>query len=194
MAWVFPVCGTIFLLFRLWLCEWHLRDLLKGKRAHTSRFCSYYLAIAMILNIEPNVFTLISVVSAPAMVMASLAFDVPFLFFNEGRRDIPKKSWQIIERLTMHLPIILFGVYYYTHALLLDYFQMFTISKLVVAIIITCGPMFLFDPRITKKEDWPRGLFIVGGAIIDVIGNIWFYISLAKRYNYFEFIGIDGLF
>lgn len=183
--WVLPLFGVVFLIFRFWLCEVYLRDILGVDRGHTSRFCSYYLALAMIFNFEPNVFTLISVVSAPAMVLASFAFDVPFLFFNEGRQQIPKKTGQIIERLTMHIPIILFGVYYYGFSKVswLDYFALFTLDKLVIAILLTCLPMFVFDPRVTKRKDWPRGLFIVGGAILDIVGNIIFFFVSASKYE-----------
>ena len=127
------------------------------------------------------------------MIIAVFAFDVPFLFFNEGRRKIPKKFWQIIERLTMHIPLIIFGVYYYfvyqPEAIL--YFQLFTLDKFITALLLVCIPMFLFDPRITKKEDWPRGLFIVGGALIDVVGNILFFLWLADQRKFFDTHGFE---
>ena len=188
--WVFPLLGIIFLLVRLWLSEVYLRDILKNKRYHTSRLCAYYLGIAMLSNFQNNVFTLISVVSAPAMVLALILFDFPFLFLNEGREDIPKKFWQIIERLTVHLPLIVFGILFYRFASALSYLELFTIPKFIVALILTCIPMFLFDPRVVKKEDWPRGPIIVIGALTDVIGNLCFFYYLATDRGYFELVGL----
>jgi hypothetical protein len=185
----FPIVGTIFLLFRLWLCEIKLHEVLGNKRGHTSRFISYYFGLAMILNFSVNVFTLISVISAPAMIFAVLYFDISF-FLNEGREDIPLKFWQIVERLTLHIPLIVFGIFYYAYSPALEYFQLFTIPKFGVALLLAGIPMFGFDPRISKKADWPRGPFILGGAILDIIGNIWFFLNLAQTRGYFEELGI----
>jgi len=178
---IFPICGILFLLFRFWLCEGYLRDILKNKRGHTSRFISYYFGIAMLLNFDVNVFTLISVFSTGAMIFALVAFDVPFIFFNDAQQKIPKKVWQIIERLTMHIPPIIFGVYYYLFSPTshVDYFLLFTIPQFVFALLFTGIPMFVIDPRVVKKEDWPRGPAIVIALLLSIIGNIvvFFWLS-----------------
>ncbi|WP_457558166.1 hypothetical protein [Candidatus Harpocratesius sp.] len=180
------IAGALGFLFRFWLCEFKLDKDLNQKRGHTSRFINYYFLIAMITGFDNNLFTLITVVSAPAMVMAFLFFDLPF-YFQDCRYSMTNKGWLILERLTVHPPVFLYTVYFYATQSRLFYFQLFTFHNLILAIVLVLIPLFAFDPRVTKKEDWPRGLFMVIGAIIDIIGNIWFYSNLALESHYPRF-------
>ena len=189
------LCGAICVIFRIWVTEVKLRGELGNKRGHTSRFISLYFFIAMLLNFENNVFTMISVIGAPAMLMAFFAFDVPY-YIKDAPLIQEKKFWLILERLTMHPPSIIYAVYFYRHVTGLFYLKLFTLPNFFGALILVVGPLFLFDPRVTKKEDWPRGPACIIGALLDIIGNLWFFFFFAKKTGYLEYLqqlGLDGL-
>ena len=185
MVFLVSIFGVVAFLFRFWLAEIKLHDILGTKRRHLSRLCSYYFLLAMIWGFESSVFLLITVFSAPAMLISFFIFDVPFLI-----KDIPKltenRGWQIIERLTVHIPIVLYAVYFYFTAGRLKYFEMLTILTFSFGIALTAVPMILFDPRIRKREDWPRGPILLGGMVVDILGNLWFYIDLVVDSNYVD--------
>ncbi|MHA1612572.1 MAG: hypothetical protein ACTSVZ_09015 [Promethearchaeota archaeon] len=196
MGLILQIAGAMALVFRLWLCEFKLKKDLGGKRGHTSRFINYYFLIAMCLDFQNNLMTLLTIVTAPAMVMAFLFFDIPF-YIQDCRRPMENKGWLIIERLTLHPPVFLYAVYFYAFQTRLFYFELFTIPNLIFSMFLVVIPMFFLDPRVTKKEDWPRGLFIVIGSVVDIIGNVWFYSDLALESNYprfFDRIDLSGLF
>ncbi|MHA1520896.1 MAG: hypothetical protein ACTSRK_12000 [Promethearchaeota archaeon] len=196
MGLILQIAGAMALLFRLWLCEFKLKKDLGGKRSHTSRFINYYFLIAMCLDFQNNLMTLLTILTAPAMVMAFLFFDIPF-YIQDCRRPMENKGWLIIERLTLHPPVFLYAVYFYAFQTRLFYFELFTIPNLIFSMFLVVIPMFFLDPRVTKKEDWPRGLFIVIGSVVDIIGNVWFYSDLALESNYprfFDGIDLGGLF
>ncbi len=191
MGVILQIAGALAFLFRLWLCEFKLKKDLGGKRGHTSRFINYYFLLAMFLDFGNNLLTLITIITAPAMVMAFIFFDIPF-YVQDCRHPIENKGWLIVERITLHPPVFLYTVYFYAIQTRLFYFDLFTIPNFVIAMILVLVPLFLFDPRVTKKEDWPRGLFMVLGSIVNIIGNLWFYSDLAIETNYPRFFdGID---
>ncbi len=181
------ILGICFLVTRVVLGEFILREELGSKRTHASRFISYYLCCAMILEFQQDVFTLISVISVPIMLMAFLFFDIPF-YFKDCSKLMPKKGWQILERLTLHPPSILFGIYFYfSHRMYwIFYFQLFTISNFLCGCLLGLVPLFLFDPRILVKEEYPRGVIILIGTIVNIIGNIIFFILNANTRGFFE--------
>lgn len=187
----FQIGGALGFLFRFWLCEFKLNEDLGPKRGHTSRYITYYFLIAMVLDFQNNLLTLITIVSAPAMVMAFLFFDLPF-YFQDCTKPMQNKGWLIIERLTLHPPVFLYTIYFYATQNRLFFFELYNFSNFIIAMILVLIPLFLFDPRIVKKEDWPRGLFMVIGSIIDILGNLWFYSNLAINSDYPRFF--DGLF
>jgi hypothetical protein len=185
MAFLLSFFGVVALLFRVWLTEVKLRDILGTKRFHLSRFCSYFFLLAMIWSFQNSVFLLITIYSAPAMLISFFIFDVPFLI-----RDVPRlthnRGWQIIERLTVHIPIVIYGVYYYSTAPLLKYFQLLTIVNFCLGIAFTAIPLIVLDPRISKREDWPRGPALLIGMVLAIIGNLGFYYYKAVTVNYVD--------
>lgn len=193
MGLIIQIIGAVGFLFRFWLVELKLDQDLNHKRGHTSRFINYYFLIAMITDFGNNLFTLISVVSAPAMVMAFFFFDFPF-YFQDCLKPMKNKWWLIIERLTLHPPVFIYAIYFYATQKLLFFFELYSLVNLVISLVLVLIPMFLFDPRITKREDWPRGLLIVIGGIIDIAGNIIFYSEVAKKWNYPRFFEDWNLF
>ncbi|MHA1886426.1 MAG: hypothetical protein ACTSX0_00210 [Promethearchaeota archaeon] len=187
------IIGAIGFLFRFWLVELKLDQDLNHKRGHTSRFINYYFLIAMITDFGNNLFTLISVVSAPAMVMAFFFFDFPF-YFKDCLHPMKKKGWLILERLTLHPPVFIYAIYFYATQTLKFFFDLYNLSNLVISLVLVLIPLFVIDPRVVKREDWPRGLFMVLGAIIDVAGNLIFYSEVAKKWNYPRFFDSWSIF
>ena len=185
MVFLISFLGFVGLALRIWLTEVKLRDILGTKRFHLSRFCSYFFLLAMIWSFNNSVFLLITIYSAPAMLLSFFIFDIPFLI-----RDVPRltryRGWQIIERLTVHIPIVVYGVYFYFTAPLLTYFQLLTIINFFLGIALTAIPLLVLDPRIRKREDWPRGPALLIGMVLAIIGNVAFYIYKAIQRNFVD--------
>ena len=184
MAFLLSFFGVMALLFRVWLTEVKLRDILGTKRRHLSRFCNYFFLLAMILSFQNSVFLLITVFSAPAMLISFFIFDVPFLK-HDVPRFTPYRGWLIIERLTVHIPIAIYGFYFYLTFDLIKYFQMLTIVNFGFGIAFTATALLMFDPRIRKREDWPRGPTLLA-MVASIIGNLVYCIALAVDANYVD--------
>ena len=192
MGYILQIIGAILVFFRLWIVFIKLDNELGDKKGHVSRFIALYFLIAMMLDFQNNVFTLISVLTAPAMLIAFFAFDVSY-YSKDVSELKEKKFWLILERITLHPPVVFYVVYFYFTSSGIFYLELFTVSKIVAGIIICVGPIFTFDPRVIKKDEWPRGPAIIIGAILVLIGNFTFYYYFAVKTQYFEIIDLKSL-
>ncbi len=179
------VIGIIGLIFRIWTSEFRLKEYLGEKRGHTSRFITYYFFISMILDLQFNVFLLISLLSSPAMVMSFFIFDIPY-FKNDFQNEARKDRWIIfLERLTLHLPSSIFALYYYgfSNSPVGFFVLMFTLLNFIIGLLAVLLPMFIFDPRVKYKKEWPRGPIVVTGFCLSVVGSVVFYYLLLLKHN-----------
>jgi hypothetical protein len=174
MAYWFPIFGSIFLIFRIWLCEVKLVKPLDYRRHYVSRFLTYFYAIAMILSFE-NAFMNISVAgSLPAMVIIFLTFDFRYIRDHTGKRveeEIPLRFWLLVERWTLHPPLIITGIYWYVIGLkTIVLYPVPSIGYTLLAIALPIVTFLTIDPRWTKKTEAPLGYIMLLIAILSGAG------------------------
>lgn len=175
-SWILPFFGVIYLIFRIWITEFRLKDALGGRRRFFSRVLGYYLGIALILNFWSIALNLVLIISLPSMVIIFFTFDLAF-FINYKKEKAVKAFdsttgfWLIVERLTLHLQIILVGIW-----MLVSDVRKFAGPQhgpwvLFVSDALIFIPLLLWDERIGKKVDWPLGLIILILMILISIGT-----------------------
>jgi hypothetical protein len=171
VQYLFPFLGAIGFIFRWWLVQYKLKDELAIDRGHLSRVLVYVLCLALLLDFAANVFSLIVVTALPTMVMAFLWFDIPFYRHTIMIDPLYQKNkvWAIVERLTLHPPMIIAGVYLYVLDITKIFPGGFPIEVLASGVIIIYGAYLLFDPRITKKQSHPAGYIILLAAILETV-------------------------
>jgi hypothetical protein len=185
--------GLSFLLFRIWIVNFKLREELGKKQYHISRILIHYFCIALITGFSSNLFTLICVVSMPTMITAFIWFDVPyFRTFNADKSSSAIKNWILVERLTLHLPIIIFSVLFYTFNKRSFFYTLFTIPNIIIAILICFGPFILIDPRIALKDEYPIGKKLLTAAIFETIGIFGFLYLLVVGWWPSSFYNLIG--
>ncbi|MHA1585555.1 MAG: hypothetical protein ACTSWL_09890, partial [Promethearchaeota archaeon] len=119
------------------------------------------------------------VTSFPALIIASL-WD--FQFFRKFHRRTywkKNKGWMLVERITLHPPMILCAIFMYIKGIT-AYVPTIGWIPYLIAVIIVLLPSFLFDERIRKKYDWPSGfnlLLVMFLSMIGVYGYIFFTYS-----------------
>ncbi len=174
--------GIIGLFFRIWVNEIKLKQQLKYERHFTSRFLAEYLFIAMIFSFENDTMNLIVACSYPMMAICIFVFDIPFFVklgqnksvLPEGGEFNPEKVdvWVILERLTLHIPIVIVGSIWYPQGLKVAIFPDLKVVSMIIALVLVFGIFIFVDPRIRKKKDWPDGFWLMIGGILWTIGFI----------------------
>ncbi len=207
--WLCSVLGSIGLVFRYWVTNIKIRDLLQHRIGHLSRFLSYIFFIAMILNFENNIFTLMVIGAFPTMIVAFLSFDLNFynsIFrkdwakrleinetgnFKEKHKTQKMRLWIFLERITMHIPLIILGTYFYIEVGVKEFFMPnLHFITILIAFIFILGSFFVLDPRWIKFEDdgkrneWPAGLYILIGALLEsVFLVLYLFIDFSYLWN-----------
>jgi hypothetical protein len=178
------ILGCVGFLLRLWLTNFRLSTILGDERRFNSRLLTQYGFIALIFNLEVDPLNLVIVGALPMMVIMLFRYDLPFfLKLVQGKSIItphmrpdvvplpPKtKLWLVVERLTLHLPIIFIGGPWYAVGLKSVVFPDLQVVSFVITVLLVFGPFLLLDPRIRKKLDWPEGLWLLMGGIAWSIG------------------------
>jgi uncharacterized membrane-anchored protein len=120
----------------------------------------------MFLEFQSNAFTMLIVVAMPGMLMAIFVFDVPYYAnFNKIEARSQNKGWLLIERFTLHIPLFLYGVFFYATGKKSILRALYTVPNIIIGLLLTMIPFFLMDPRWTKKQDTPRGKWIIFGMV-----------------------------
>jgi len=174
---IFPFIGFIFLIFRAWLAEVKLRDVLKDERQYMSRIYTYYLAAMMIYNFQNMTFNLLIIAVLPYMIVSLVFWDTSFFKELPKRPEYPQwGKWLALERITTHVPLVIVGLIpYFTN---LKWYVLGgmeasdpgVVYGLIFAIILLYLPIITLDVRYTKKTKWKTAKMIVlGGTIISAI-------------------------
>ncbi|MHA1727634.1 MAG: hypothetical protein ACTSWY_02750 [Promethearchaeota archaeon] len=164
----FPIIGAFFLIFRLWICENKLKDILGSRRSYLSRFINYYYFIAMVLNFESDIFNLILVNSLPLLIIGFFINDIPAYYkFGKQYKDLEfsKKCWVLAEGLTLHPPMIITGIIFYVIGLK-TVFSSLNLISIISVLILGIFPLILFDKR------WSNGRAIAKWMLIGGIGTL----------------------
>jgi hypothetical protein len=153
--------GVSFLIFRIWIVEFKLVEELQFRRRYFSRFFSYYTCLALVFGLGFWPFNVMVMVAFPILVVTSM-WDVNF-FRRISSQDYwrTNRRWGIIERGTMHPPVVVVAVY----MILMDARNYIQPPNLVLMAIIIIGlflPFFFLDVRWTKRYKWPQALIVIG--------------------------------
>ncbi|MFW9803097.1 MAG: hypothetical protein ACFFFC_10620, partial [Candidatus Thorarchaeota archaeon] len=150
-----------YLPFRIWLDEFKLKDELLFRRRYFSRFFSYYLGIALLLGLGVYPFNIMVMVAFPILVVTSI-WDINFFRRFKSQTYWKKnRHWGLIERITMHPPVVLVSV-----LMILDgarkYIQAPNLIIMFVTIFTLFIPFFIFDERWRSRYKWPEALIVIG--------------------------------
>jgi hypothetical protein len=153
--------GVLFLIFRIWLAEFKLVDELSFRRHYLSRIVDLHFALAWILNFSNFIFNFIVITCFPVMIVTSL-WDSKF-FVKFKKRSYWKKNhgWLMLERLTLHPPMLICGLYMYITGLTQYFNASYGIFPLLVAVSLVYIPFFLWDERWKARYNWPQGLVML---------------------------------
>lgn len=180
---LYPIIGLCFLLFRVWIAEIRLRDILKEERQYMSRIFSYYLAAMLIYNFQNMTFNLLVVGVLPYMII-SLGWDAVFFKnLNSVEEYKGHRFWLSIERLTTHVPMIIAGIIPFFFDI-----KTFVIGGLttgdpgivfgfIYAMVLLFGPITILDVRFAKRTIWKTALGIFfGGLFFSIMWGILIFI------------------
>ena len=167
------IIGSMFLIFRIWLCEVRLKDILDFRRHFLSRFASYYFCITLILSFESPIFNFITISSLPLLSIAFLTFDMPFFIKYKKENELQENklnkrdvNWLYIERILLHPPIILANLVIY----IMDpkiFLTGFGIDTILTSSVLIFGAWFCFDKRaFEKKGTGPAILTLIISSLI----------------------------
>jgi hypothetical protein len=150
--------GLVGLIFRVWLCEIKLREELEFRRRYLSRFVNYYLFIDILCAFQNPSFNAIVIVCFPVMIVTAI-WDINF-FMNLKKREyfIKNHGWLLLERITLHLPILIVGLYLFFH--ITEYLPN-TIFSWIWGILLVYIPFFLLDERWTSKYYYPQAIIMI---------------------------------
>lgn len=183
---IFWLIGGGGLIFRIWLAEFKLREELGFRRRYLSRIVNYHLLIAILLGFENAVFNAILIACYPVMILTTV-WDVQFyrLFRQRGYWK-KNRGWLVVERLTLHPPILICGTWLYLVGSLGEAgFGRFlprpiALVSIALAMLLVWVPFFLLDSRWTARYNWPQApimitimtganLALIAIAIFDVV-------------------------
>jgi hypothetical protein len=172
---ILPLFGSLFLIFRVWITEIRLEEQLGDYRRFISRFGSYFYCIALILNLENELFNFIFVSTFPLITIAFLTFDVPFfLKFHKEENDLSKKDviWLYGERILLHPPMLIHAAFIYSTGPKL-LIPSVSITSIIIGSILMFGAFFVFDKRALKKEG--TGIWILIAMLASLVGMTFYF-------------------
>jgi len=146
------IIGVLFLIFRIWLIEFKLKDELQFRRHYLSRFLNYYYCFALISSFTWDLFNFILISETIPMIIALIGWDIPFFIkFKKQNYWEKNKVWLIIERATLHPPMIGTVIWMFFSGLktFVDSSNLFII--LIITLILGLLPYFLLDRRWTTN-------------------------------------------
>ena len=111
---IFSLLGGILLIFRVWICEIKLKEELDYRRHFLSRYISYFVMSCWMYGFENMSLNMIWVSVVPVLWIGFFLWDMRFYRQIFGK-NCPeewkeKKIWLIIERMTLHPPIVILGL------------------------------------------------------------------------------------
>ncbi len=215
--WLFQVLGAVGIVFRYYATNIKIKDLLEHRIWHLSRILSYVFFLSMMTNFSHNIFTLIVLGSFPTMVVAFLSFDISFyksIFrkdwiarlekneigkFSEHHKNNKVRAIIFFERATMHLPIIITSIYFYSTMSVKEFFNAtdptiqpyLHFTTILIAFFFMLLAFLIIDPRWVKIEEdgkrneWPAGKYILIGLLAESLFIV--------VYLYIDFEALLGL-
>ncbi|MFW9907521.1 MAG: hypothetical protein ACFFEF_03020 [Candidatus Thorarchaeota archaeon] len=153
--------GIAFLLFRIWIDEIKLVDELEFRRRYFSRFFSYYTALALSFGLLFCPFNVMVMIAFPILLVTSI-WDINFYRrFNSQTYWKKNRCWLLLERVTMHPPVVLVAIYMIVNDAR-NFIEPPNLIIMAVSSAILFLPFFLVDARWTKRYKWPEALIVIG--------------------------------
>ena len=153
--------GACFLFFRIWIVEFKLIEELQFRRRYFSRFFSYYTCLALAFGLIVWPFNLMVMVAFPILVVTSI-WDINYIRrFRSQEHWANSWRWGLIERLTLHPPVVLVAIYMILMGAR-NYIEPPNLILMVMVVIVLFLPFFLIDVRWTKRYKWPEALIVIG--------------------------------
>jgi len=162
---ILTTIGFALLIFRIWVVEIKLKEELQFRRRYFSRFFAYYACLALIFELQSYPFNIIVMVAFPILLVTSM-WDINF-YRRFNSQDYWKKNrkWALIERLTMHPPVVVLAIYMILSGAR-SYIESPSLVIMVIVVVILFLPFFLLDERWTKKYKWPEALIVIGLVVL----------------------------
>lgn len=155
------ILGVFFLLFRLWLVEIKLIDELEFRRRYFSRFFAYYTCLALAFGLTFFAFNVMVMIAFPILIVTSM-WDINFYRrFNSQTYWKKNRRWLLIERLTLHPPVVLVALFMIFNDAR-NYIMPPNLLLMAMTSILLFAPFFLFDLRWTERYKWPQALIVIG--------------------------------
>ena len=153
------VIGVCFLIFRIWLTEFKLKDELQFRRHYLSRFLNYYYCLALISGFTWDIFNFILISETIGLIIAFIGWDIPFFIkFKKQNHWDKNHVWLIIERATLHPPMIGTVIWMYFSELKTFVDSSNLIIFILITIILGLLPYILLDQR-WKTNFIGKGVF-----------------------------------
>jgi hypothetical protein len=170
--------GITLLLFRVWLVEIKLQEELQFRRRYFSRFFAYYTCLALAFGLSLYPLNIIVMVAFPILLVTSI-WDINFYRrFNSQAYWTKNRGWLLIERATMHPPVVLVAVF-----MILDgarnYIEPPNLLLMVLSVVLLFIPFFLFDERWRKRYKWPEAVLVIalmlasGISLLLAVAFLW---------------------
>jgi len=158
---ILTILGFALLIFRIWVVEIKLKEELQFRRRYFSRFFAYYACLTLIFELQFYPLNIIMMVAFPILVVTSV-WDVNFYRrFNTQEYWKKNRKWAIIERLTLHPPVVIIAIYMILTGAR-NYIEPPNLVILVFVVVILFSPFFILDERWTKRYRWPQALIVIG--------------------------------
>jgi hypothetical protein len=152
--------GITLLLFRVWLVEIKLPEELQFRRRYFSRFFAYYTCLALAFGLSLYPLNIIVMVAFPILLVTSI-WDINFYRrFNSQTYWTKNRRWVLIERLTMHPPVVLVALFMILNGAR-NYIEPPNLLLMVLSVALLFIPFFLLDERWTKRYKWPEALLVI---------------------------------
>jgi hypothetical protein len=179
---VISIIGAVLFIYRIWIVEIRLKDILAHRKCYISRITNYFYFIAMILNFESDIFNLIIVSALPVIIIGVFINDIPAYinfkkdYVNENGKT---KFLILLEGVSLHPPIIITGVIFYVTNLKIVFSSLVPMSLnsgVIFASVYLLGflPLILFDIRWKERKPVAKWMLFGGTAsFIWVMVYIW---------------------
>ncbi len=164
LSYVWMITGAIMFSVRVFLVEIKLTHELQDEKFYLSRLLNYLFWFSMILVFQVNAILIAVLICFPTMLYSFFVLDIPEIIqilHSKKKSVIPKKNYTLVERITLHLPIVIAGIFL-IFMKNFHFFHEITALDVVIGGFINYGLFFLLDPRnpfhllkkTGKKEGW----------------------------------------
>jgi hypothetical protein len=192
LSFIWMALGATFFIFRIYLVEFHLAQILKAKKFYLSRYLNLMLCLFLVLNLSSNILALTIFISFWSILYIFFIEDISFFIkslrisMNIKKQNETKNCqdiWVIIERITLRLPILCTGVWSLISQppFFLTKVQSFDI---LVGTTLNFGLFLIFDPRIALF--YPSRKTLSEGWVI-LFGNLMGFILIMLYYTYLQY-------